>query len=148
MEFEPMPRLHLRHRVTFLGTAFLTSAEILSNRRAIAHTDHYKTEPSDQTSPSDSKPPNLLSEPANTLDTAEQEAVPINKVSSEVNASPTSNQPEDKTVIEEIPASQEPTSTSKSGLFGGFSVGLGEPLLALIVVAPFVLRVWKKRSRF
>lgn len=125
MEFKPMSRLSLRHR------------------RVIAHTNHYGTEPPAQTIPSDRQPLNLLSEPADTLDTDGQETTPIDKADD----SPNSNQPEDRTVIEEIPAAQEPAPTSKSGLFDGFSIGLGEPLLVLIVVAPFVLRVWKKRSK-
>lgn len=103
MRFEPMPRLSIHYSILPLSAAFVSSAEVLSHRSAIAHADHYKTEPP--------------------------------------------NQSEDKTIVEEIPVTQASASASKFGLFDGFSVGIGEPLLVLIMAAPFILRRLKRQSK-
>ena len=140
-----------RYRVILSGTAFAFGSQILSARQAIAHEDHYKTEEIEKTaSPADSEQPGLSSEPATSSEKSAQEVAPASKtdsLSSEANASSTDQQLDNETAGQAISATQEAVNTSRSGLFNGFSVGLGETLLALIVIGPFLLRSWKKRSQ-
>lgn len=140
-----------RYRTAFLGTTFAFGTQLLSARQAIAHEDHYKTEETEETTSSaDSEQPNLSSEPATSSERPDQEVAPASKtdsLSSEANASPTDQQLNNETAVQAVSATQEPVNTSSSGLFSGFSIGLGETLLALIVIGPFLLRSWKKRSQ-
>lgn len=141
-----MARSFIRYRTALLSTTFAAGTQTLLTRKAIAHADHYETEqPEQTTSSTDGQQPDLSPEPAASLETDEQERLPANKVDSEVDAMPAVKKSKDKTAIEEIPVAQKPASTSQSGLFAGFSLGLGESLLALLIAGPFVLRIWKKR---
>lgn len=143
-----MARLFIRYRTALLSTTFAAGTQALLTRKAVAHADHYETEqPEQPTSASDSQQPDPSSEPVATLEAAEKERIPANKVDSEANAAPAAKKSKDKAAIEEIPAAQKPAPTSQSGLFEGFSLGLGESLLALLIAGPFVLRIWKKRSQ-
>ena len=102
------------------------------------------------TSPADSEQPDLSAEPATISEKPAQEVAPTSKtdsLSSETNALPADQQLDNEMAVQAISATQEPVSTSRSGLFNGFSIGLGETLLALIVIGPFLLRFWKKRSQ-
>lgn len=123
----------------------------MSARQAIAHENHYKIEDTEKTaSPVDSEQLDHPSEPATIPEKPTQEVDPTSKtdsLSSEANALPTDQQLNDETAGQAISATQEPVNNSRSGLFNGFSVGLGETLLALIVIGPFLLRFWKKRSQ-
>lgn len=140
-----------RYRVILSGTTFAFGSQILSARQAIAHEDHYKTEETEKVaSPADSEQPDLSAEPATSSEKPAQEVAPASKtdsLSSETNASPTDQRLNDETAVQAISATQEPVDASRSGLFNGFSVGLGETLLAFIVIGPFVLRSWRKRSQ-
>lgn len=140
-----------RYRAALLGTTFAAGTQLLSARQAIAHEDHYKTEETEKTAPpADSEQPDLSAEPATRSEKPAQEVAPASKtdsLSSETNASPTDQQLNDETAGQSISATQEPVDASRSGLFNGFSIGLGETLLALIVIGPFVLRSWRKRSQ-
>lgn len=53
----------------------------------------------------------------------------------------------DDTSIQEIPVAQEslPASVSRASVPGGFSIGLGESLLGLIIAGPFLLISLKKQ---
>jgi len=140
-----------RYRVILSGTTFAFGTQLLSARQAIAHEDHYKTEEAEKTTSSvDSEQPDLSAEPDNSSEKPAQEVVPASKtnsLSSETNALPADQQLDNETAVQAIPTTQEPVNTSRSGLFNGFSIGLGEALLALIVIGPFLLRSWKKRSK-
>ena len=140
-----------RYRIALLGTTFAVGTQLLSTRQAIAHEDHYKTEETEKTTSSaDNEQPDLSAEPANSSEKPAQEVVPASKtnsLSSETNALPADQQLDNETAVQAVSATQEPVNTSKSELFNGFSVGLGEALLALIVTGPFLLRSWKKRSK-
>ena len=140
-----------RTRAALLGTTFAAGTQLLSTRQAIAHEDHYKTEETEKTTSSvDSEQPDLSAEPATSSEKPTQEVAPTSKTdsfNSETNALPADQQLDNETAVQAISATQEPVSTSRSGLFNGFSIGLGETLLALIVIGPFLLRSWKKRSQ-
>lgn len=146
-KFEPMFRLLISHRTAFLGMAVSTSALGLSASQAIAHSNHYKTDQPEQTSPLNSQQPGLSSESADTSETTLQEATSADKIDSAANDLSADNQQKHKPVFEEIPVSREPASTSKSGLFDEFSISLGESILAMLIAAPFVLCTWKKRTQ-
>lgn len=140
-----------RYRVILSGTTFALGSQILSARQAIAHKDHYKTEETEKTASSaDSEQPGLSSEPATSSEKPDQEVAPASKtdsLSSEANASSTDQQLNNETAVQAVSATQEPVNTSSSGLFNSLSIGLGETLLAFIVIGPFLLRSWKKRSQ-
>ncbi|EDX83734.1 hypothetical protein S7335_1431 [Synechococcus sp. PCC 7335] len=139
-----MPCLSVSHRAAFLGIAFLTSAHGLNAKEAIAHSNHYESSQPEQTSPPNSQQPDLSSKATDLFDTTQQEATSANKIDSDANALSDDNQQKHKPIVEEIPVSQEPASTSKSGLFDGFTIGLGESILAMLIAAPFVLCAWKR----
>ena len=122
-----MPLIPIRRRVAFIPV-FVPSYLLLSVREAMAHADHYQTEQPEQP-PSDSTRSERLSEPVGTLDATENESI---------------------TAAEKDSAAQLSVSVSESSSISsnGFAgTGLGESLLALIIAAPFVLRVVKRRLK-
>lgn len=87
----------------------------------IAHSAHYESEPVEQVNPS------------------ETSAVFSDKSLGE-------NIESDATV-KEIPANPVSVSASEARLLDGFSIGLGETLLAFVIAGPFLLISMKQRPR-
>lgn len=146
-----MAHSSIRYQLALLGTTLAAGSQLLSARQAIAHAGHYENEEADQTtSITDGEQPYLSSESA-TISGEPNEAVapaPKNDLSKPgPDAVPASNSLGRETAVQKVPVAQEPVNTSRSGLLNSFSIGLGETLLAFIIVGPFLLRSWKKRSQ-
>lgn len=141
-----MSFVSVRRRVAFIPAASASGYLLLTTREVAAHADHYKTEQTEPLSSSDNQQSDLSSESENSLETSDQEAIPTSQIDLETNAL-TSDKQEAQVIGEDIPVTQASISTAKSGLFSGFSVGLGESLLVLIVAMPFILRIWKRRLK-
>lgn len=140
-----------RYQLALLSTTFAVGHQLLSARQVIAHSAHYENEETEQTtSVTDSEQSDLLSEPATIPQEPAEAVTPTTKIDlieSETNALPANKPLDRETAVREVPVVQEPVNTSRSGLLNSFSVGLGETFLAFIVVSPFLLRFWKKRSQ-
>ena len=136
------------YRTAFLGTTFVFGTQLLSTRQAIAHSAHYESEEAEQTtSKTDSEQPDLSTESAAISEEPAKAVTPevkADSTESESNAVPANESLDRETAVREVPVAQEPVNTSRSGLLDSFSIGLGETLLAFIVVGPFLLCFWKK----
>lgn len=125
----------VRNRST-LAAATLAFSTQLTVRRALAHAAHSEdahvgqTEAAVEGEQSTLPPASAAAETVSTPDKADSDAaVPV---------------AEDETTIREVPASQQPAPISKAGIPDGFSFGLGESLLAIIITGPLLLHALKK----
>ena len=122
------------------------AVQLVTVRGALAHSDHYESEPAEPVDapaaieqPGSSPKPAAAIEgnPKNMMDGSEADIVsPDNSLDKEI---------EKDTTLQEIPTGQTAASSSEAGLLDGFSVGLGESLLALIIAGPFLLISMKRR---
>jgi len=128
----------------------MLGARLLITRRALAHEAHYETESAEPTEDqADGEQSAPQSEPA----AAEEVTPALDKTDSNTNAEPSGDvinkisedSAEDGTTIQETSATQLSNSTAEASFLEGFSIGLGESLLALIIAGPFVLLSLKRR---
>lgn len=120
-------------RLVVASAAVVTAVQLLAVREAHTHEAHHK--PAESETPaqvSEEMSPKALSEEAN----SSPDPLPFPQAVDTDTVT---------TTTQEIPTVQ-PTA-SEAGLLHGFSVGLGESLLALIVTGPFFLMSFKKRSQ-
>lgn len=122
-----MAHSSIRYQSALLSTSSAAGAHLLLARQAIAHADHYANEETEH---------NEAVAPTPKTDLSKSESNPVSEGESL----------DRETAVQAVPVAQEPVNTSSSGLLNGFSIGVGEPLLALIIVGPFLLRFWKRRS--
>ena len=123
------------------------AVQLVAVRGALAHSDHYESESAEpvdapvaieQPSPSPKPAAAIEGNSTNMTDGSEADIVsPDNSLDKKI---------EKDTTLQEISAGQTAASSSEAGLLDGFSIGLGESLLALIVASPFLLISMKQRS--
>lgn len=125
-----------KHRTVIVGT-IVAIAPLMTAQRASAHANHHGVDHTDSEATGEQS--DLSSEPAPT----EETPLAADKADSEANTTP----PEQSSdaAIQEVPAAQTATATAEAGLFGGFSIGIGETLLALIIAGPFILISMKRK---
>ena len=122
-----MTLVPILRRVAFIPVA--SSYLLLSGQEVMAHADHSQTKQSEQPA-SDSPQSERSGEPVETLGSAEKKSTSAAK----------------KEAVAQVSV---PESESSSISSNGFAeIGIGEALLALILAAPFILRVLKRRLKF
>ena len=118
-------RSHIAIAGTIVAITPLTVA-----KGASAHDGHYEIDHAED-SEATGEPSDLPSESAATEETPPEQSSDISI--------------DNSAAIQEASAVQTTASTTEAGLFSGFSIGLGEALLALIIAGPIVLISMKRK---
>ena len=127
-------------RRTVIAGTIVAIAPLMTTRRASAHENHYGEDHTEQTdSEATGEQSGLTSKSA----TTEEASLAADEAGPEANI--TLPEQSNDAAIQEVPAAQTVASTAEAGLFGGFSIGLGETLLALIIAGPFILISMKRK---
>ena len=130
-------------RRTVIAGTIVAISPLMTARRVSAHENHYGVDHTEQT---DSEAAGEQSDLSSESAVTEGTPLTADEAGSEANiASP--EQSNDTAAIQEVPAAQTAASTAEAGLFNGFSIGLGETLLALIIAGPFLLISTKRKMR-
>ncbi|MEM9905291.1 MAG: hypothetical protein AAF921_09745 [Cyanobacteria bacterium P01_D01_bin.44] len=133
-----------QYRIALMGGMLSYGAQLLIRQDAEAHTNHDHTKRDDQADPAaageqptSASDASAIEEPAVSPNKADSDALPSSDVQMEAPA---------ETAIQEVPATQASPSTAASqALFlDGFSIGLGESLLGLMIAGPLLLRSLRK----
>lgn len=129
------------NRLALIGT-LAASTQLLIAREALAHAAHGEAKQSKETETTAEKEHQT---PSTKSAGIKQASPSLDKSDAEANVMPSSQSSANETAIQETPASQETSSVSRAELFDGFSIGLGESLLGLVIVGPFLLFSLRKR---
>lgn len=132
-----------QYRITLMGGMLSYGTQLLIGQDAKAHTNHDHTKKAEQTAPAaaSEQPPSAsesaIEEPAVGHDKTDANAVPSSDMQMEVPGEIT---------IQEVPVTQASPSTaaSQAAFLDGFSIGLGESLLGLMITGPLLLRTLRK----
>lgn len=143
-----MPGVDLKAylRVGLTSATVSSGVQLMSTRVALAHADHKMTEPSEPSEPLDQTAApaeqSTVQPESATSEASAQEKLPGQAHSDMEEAMPSmaDHHGNGGTVLE-VPATQKTTPATEAG----FSFGLGESLLGLVIVGPVVLMALKKR---
>lgn len=132
-----------QYRIALMSGILSYGTQLLIGQDAKAHTNHDHTKKAEQTAPAaaSEQPPSVsesaIEEPAVNHDKADSDAVPSSNMPMETPG---------EIVIQEVPATQTSPSSaaSQAAFLGGFSVGLGEAMLGLVIAGPLLLRSLRK----
>ena len=147
----PLVDLKAFSRVGLTSVTVASGVQLMSLRSALAHADHNMAEMAE---PSESLEQTVAPEEQNpaqpesaTAEANAQEILPEQMHSDMEEAMPSMEDHHgNKSTVLEVPATQGTAPVVEAGISNnGFSFGLGESLLGLVIIGPVVLMALKKR---
>lgn len=135
-------------RVGLASTTVASGVQLISTQSVLAHAEHNMAEPSESLEQTAAPGEQKTAQPESTATEADaQEASPGQAHSDMEEAMPSMDAHHgNENAVLEVPATQGTASVIEAGVSNnGFSVGLGESLLGLIIVGPVVFIALKKR---
>lgn len=130
-------------RRTVIAGTIVAIRPLMTARGASAHENHYGE---DHTKQTDSEATGEHSDSSSEASATEETPSAADEAGSKANTTPPEQSSNAAAAIQEVPAAQTAASTSEAGLFGGFSIGIGETLFALIIAGPFLLISMKRKK--